>query len=123
MALSDSRVYDDVFKYDYVELSYDGDLIFIFTPPTDDLHFFSDFDEGAPWNEEKRLAYRFLRHFKGNPRGRNVYKLVDGTYVESKPFDISLIDVTYQGGHRHEVSPDEATSLVDAAYGDYIEGS
>lgn len=95
----------------------------VFIPPTDDLHFFSDFDIEVPSTEEKRLAYRFLRHFKGNPRGRNVYKLVDGTYVESKPFDISLIEVTYQGGHRHQVSSDEVTSLTEAGYGDYIEGS
>ena len=95
----------------------------VFRPPTDDLHYFSDFSNDTPWNEEKRLAFNFLRHYSGNPKGRNVYKLSDGTYVESKPANISMIVRTYQGGHDHEIDAEEVTSLTGAGYGDYIEGS
>jgi len=91
-----------------------------FTPPTDNLHHFSDFDMDIPWNEEQRLAFRFLQHYRPNPRGRNIYKLDDGTYVESEPSDMSTVIHTYQGGHDHEVSATEAASLTTAGYGDYI---
>lgn len=91
-----------------------------FTPPTDLLHNFSDFDMDIPWNEDQRLAFRFLRHYRANPRGRNVYKLNDGTYVENEPSDMSTVAVTYQGGHDHEISAAEVSSLTAAGYGDYI---
>ena len=91
-----------------------------FIPPTDLLHHFSDFDADIPWTEDQRLAYNFLRHYRPNPRGRNVYKLNDGTYVESEPSDMSTVAITYHGGHEHEVSADEVTSLTAAGYGSYI---
>ena len=91
-----------------------------FIPPTDLLHNFADFDIEIPFTEEQRLAYNHLRHFQANPRGRNIYKLSDGTYVDNEPSDMSTIVITYHGGHEHEVSADEASSLTAAGYGSYI---
>ena len=91
-----------------------------FIPPTDLLHNFADFDIEIPFTEEQRLAYNLLRHFQANPRGRNIYKLSDGTYVDKEPSDMSTIVITYHGGHEHEVSADEPSRLTAAGYGSYI---
>lgn len=91
-----------------------------FIPPTDDLLNFAAFDVDVPWSAEKRLAYRFLRHYAPAPRGRNVFKLADGSYVENEPADMSTVVITYYGGHEHEVDAAEVASLTAAGYGDYI---
>jgi hypothetical protein len=91
-----------------------------FTPPTDDLLNLSDFSVEYPWSQEKRIAYRFLRHYAPLPRGRNVFKLDDGSYVENEPADMSTVAVTYYGGHDYEVDAAEVASLTAAGYGDYI---
>lgn len=95
----------------------------IFTPPTDNVFNLSDFDVDTMWSTETRFAYRFLRHFSPLPRGRNVFKLVDGSYVESEPSDMSTVVVTYYGGHSYDVTANEEADLVAAGYGDYIEAS
>jgi hypothetical protein len=91
-----------------------------FTPPTDNLYNLSDFDVQEPFTAERRLAYSFLRHYAPLPRGRNIFKLADGTYVENEPADRSTVTVTYYGGHDHEVDATEASALTAAGYGDYI---
>lgn len=52
-----------------------------------------------------------------------MFKLVDGSYVESEPSDMSTVVVTYYGGHSYDVTANEEADLVAAGYGDYIEAS
>ena len=95
----------------------------IFTPPTDNFHNLSDIDIDQMWSTDMRLQYRLWRHFAALPRGRNVYKLSDGSYVESEPADMSAVTISYYGGRSYEVSAAEEAALVAAGYGDYIEAS
>lgn len=63
------------------------------------------------------LLFRF---FTPNARGKNVWKLVNGTYTENEPADISDYTTLYLGGHIHTITAAEATSLTAAGYGAYI---
>ena len=81
-----------------------------FTTPTDDL---------VAWAEPgERGIMAFL---KPGRRGRNVFKLVDGTYTEWQPAFPEEIAHIYHGGHVHELTEQEVTDLTAAGYGDYIE--
>lgn len=91
-----------------------------FTPPTDNWLNLSDFDIETPPTQEMRLSYRLLRFFRAMPRGRNVYRLINGTFTENEPSDRELIAVTYWGGHDHQVTDTEAAALTAAGYGTYI---
>ncbi len=92
----------------------------IFTPPTDNWLHLSDFDVDTPPTDEIRVSYRLLRHFQAMPRGRNVYKLLNGTFTENEPSDMTLVAVTYLGGHQNQITDNEATDLTVAGYGAYI---
>jgi hypothetical protein len=91
----------------------------IFRPPTDDFMVLGippkEFD-----SKEVRLAYRLFKHFDNEPRGRNVFLLVNGTYTENEPNDITTIRKVYWGGTDNEVTADEVASLTAAGYGAYI---
>lgn len=91
----------------------------IFRPPTDDFMVLGippkEFD-----SQEVRLAYSLFRHFDSEPRGRNVFKLLDGTITENEPNDNTLIARTYFGGSNNEVSSTEVAELTAAGYGAYI---
>lgn len=91
-----------------------------FTPPTDAYLNLTDFDVDAPPTQNLRLSFRLLRHFQSLPRGRNVYKLNDGSYVENDPADLDTIEISYLGGHTHTITDAEAASLTTAGYGAYI---
>ena len=54
------------------------------------------------------------------PRSANVFKLNDGTYTETQPYDLSTVAVTYYGGHSYDVSAAEAAALTAAGYGAYL---
>lgn len=95
----------------------------VFRPPTDDLFNLSDFDVDQYWTAETRLAYGLFRHFEPLPRGRNVYKLADGSFVENEPSDMSNVTFVYYGGHEYPVSGQEETDLISAGYGGNIEAS
>ena len=71
-------------------------------------------------SHEARLAYMLYRHYTPTARGRNVYKLTDGTYTENEPPDMTTVATIYYGGHATEISSTEAASLTAAGYGDYI---
>jgi hypothetical protein len=79
-----------------------------FRPPTD---LFVSFDDGSEG------IFRYLKNF---PRGRNVYKLTDGSFTENQPGDMSRVAKIYPGGHIHEITADEETDLIAAGYEDYI---
>ena len=84
----------------------------IFRPPTDLFVSWSD--------ETTEGIFRYLKPF---PRGRNVYKMLDGSFSEYQPSDMTKVDKIYHGGHEHTVSGQEETDLIEAGYGDYIEAS
>jgi hypothetical protein len=50
------------------------------------------------------------------PRHANVWKLLDGTYTETQPYDLTTVAVTYYGGHVYSVSSSEAAALTAAGY-------
>ncbi len=82
----------------------------VFKPPTDNF---------VTWNrpdEEGIFAY-----LMPGPRGRNVFKMLDGSFQESEPSDPETIAHTYHGGHIHELTAQEEADLRAAGYGDYIE--
>lgn len=91
-----------------------------FNPPTDGFLNLTDFDVDTPPTPNMRISFNLLRHFESLPRGRNVYKLVDSTYVENEPFDMAAVTISYLGGHTHTVTEAEAASLTAAGYGAYI---
>lgn len=92
----------------------------VFTPPTDNFFSLAEFDVSQPWSANKRFAFNLLKHYRSEPRGRNVYKLSDGTYVENEPEDYSTVVFTYYGGHDWPVDAAEVVALTAAGYGDYI---
>jgi len=68
-----------------------------------------------------KLVYSLYRHYQPGPRGRNVWKLADGTYTENQPMDDTDIAIIYLGGHEHVLfDDDERDSLIAAGYGAYI---
>jgi len=91
-----------------------------FRPPTDNFLNLSDFDIEEPYTEEVRVAHRLLRFFQAMPRGRNIYLLSNGTYVENEPADMTTVVRVYEGGHDHDVTASEASALTAAGYGAYI---
>lgn len=84
-----------------------------FTPPTDKLVVYGDF-----WSPGSRLFRRLVPGL----RGRNVFLLNDGTYTENQPAYWSDVSKVYYGGHVHDITEDEANSLTEAGYGDFIDG-
>jgi hypothetical protein len=91
----------------------------VFTPPTDDFVQQAIIPDESS-SVEERLAYRLYRHYSPGPRGRNIYKLNDGTYTENEPADMTTVAITYYGGHATEVTATEVASLTAAGYGEYI---
>jgi len=91
-----------------------------FVPPTDNFHALSDFDVNRPNSPSVRRAYNLLRHYQSLPRGRNVFKLSDGTYTENDPSDWDSVAIAYYGGHSYDITADEASALTAAGYGSYI---
>jgi hypothetical protein len=86
----------------------------IFRPPTDNLLRYID------QNKRYGADYRLFRFYAPDPRGRNVFKLSDGSFVETDPADFNTIDRVYLGGHNNEVSAQEVADLTAAGYGAFI---
>ena len=61
-----------------------------------------------------------FRYMARGARGRNVFKLVDGSFVEDQPWPDDIIEKIYHGGHIHELTAQEEADLIAAGYGDYI---
>lgn len=91
-----------------------------FTPPTDDFvpgAIPPRFDDPA----ETRFAYNLFRHYTPQPRGRNVFRLADGTYTENDPASYADVSKVYYGGHVYsDLTPTEVEELTAAGYGAYI---
>lgn len=80
-----------------------------FSPPTDNLVY---------WAEPYTRG--ILRHLQPGPRGRNVFKMTDGSFTESEPTDYTLVARTFHGGHVHPLTATEQAELIAAGYGSYI---
>ena len=80
-----------------------------FNPPTDNFHSYED-ERGT----------RIFSRIPAGPRGRNVYKLADGTYTENQPSDTEDIAIVYYGGHATELTAQEVSDLTAAGYGAFI---
>lgn len=80
-----------------------------FETPTDD---FVTWDGG--------VYDTILSNLAAGPRGRNVFKLTDGTFTESQPFSWSEVEIAYYGGHVYTLSAQEEADLIAAGYGNYI---
>ena len=96
----------------------------IFRPPTDNFVAFvlpEDPSGYFPLSLDERFANQLGYHVRPSSRGRNIYKLTNGTYTDDQPSDPDRIVKVYYGGHDIEVDEQEAAELTAAGYGDYIE--
>jgi hypothetical protein len=91
----------------------------IFRPPTDDFVPLA-LPPKPESSQEARLAFALFSHYQNDPRGRNVFKLLDGTITENEPNDNTLIAKTYWGGSDNVITDAEAAELTAAGYGAYI---
>lgn len=80
-----------------------------FKPPTDNLVAWADFGERG-----------IMARLAPGPRGRNVFKMKDGSFTEVQPYNYWDIDILYHGGHEHPLTAQEEADLIEAGYGDYI---
>lgn len=80
-----------------------------FKPPTDNLVVWADRNERG-----------IMARLAPGPRGRNIFRMVDGSYREDTPGDWWNIEKTYHGGHIHEINDVEVAQLTAAGYGNYI---
>ena len=80
-----------------------------FTPPTD------NYVNWALPGERGILAV-----LRPGRRGRNVFKMNDGSFTEFQPSEQEDIAITYHGGHIHPITEQEEADLIAAGYGDYI---
>jgi hypothetical protein len=87
--------------------------VLIFRPPTDNLVRWADVSGYG-------IENRFFRYLTPGARGRNVYKLTDGTFTENEQRDLSTVAVIYYGGHENIVTQSEKDALVAAGYGAYV---
>ena len=81
-----------------------------FTPPTD------NYVNWALPGERGILAV-----LRPGRRGRNVFKMNDGSFTEFQPSYPEDIAITYHGGHVHPITAQEEADLIAAGYGAYIE--
>lgn len=80
-----------------------------FKPPTDPFVY---------WAEPGETG--IFRYMTPGARGRNVFKLTDGSFVEEQPYEDTDIAIIYHGGHVHELTAQEEADLIAAGYGDYV---
>lgn len=62
-------------------------------------------------------AIGVVKYWPPYDRGKNVYKLNDGTYTETQPSDMTTVAIEYLGAHVHTVTVAEAAALTAAGYG------
>ena len=80
--------------------------------------FITPTDNFVHWADEGETG--ILAYLRPGKRGRNVFKLTDGSFQETQPSDQTLIAHTYHGGHVHTVEGQEQADLVAAGYGEFI---
>jgi hypothetical protein len=60
--------------------------------------------------------YRLWSFYARTLRGKNVYRLTNGTFVEVEPRDLSTVSRVFFGSHNNYVTDAEADALVAAGY-------
>lgn len=80
-----------------------------FSPPTDNLVAWAD-----------RYETGIMAALRPGRRGRNVFKMKDGSFTEIQPSNQDEIAITYHGGHVHPLTAQEEADLIAAGYEDYI---
>lgn len=80
-----------------------------FRPPTDNLVAWAD-----------RYESGIMAALRPGRRGRNVFKMKDGSFTEIQPSNQDEIAITYHGGHVHPLTAQEEADLIAAGYEDYI---
>ena len=80
--------------------------------------FITPTDNFVYWAEEGETG--IFAHLLPGKRGRNVFKMTDGSFQENAPSDHTLIAHTYHGGHVHTVEGQEQADLIAAGYGEFI---
>ena len=94
--------------------------LFLFRTPTDLEVDFTGAYRVQLVTQRQRAAFNLYRFYEPGPRGRNLWKLTDGTYTENQPAENDNIDIVYYGGHNHHVDDVEKAELVAAGYGEYV---
>lgn len=87
--------------------------VMFFRPPTDDVVRWADYQGYG-------IANRFFRYLQPGARGKNVYKLTNGTYTENEQRDPSVVAKIYYGGHENPITQQEKEDLTAAGYGAYV---
>jgi len=86
--------------------------LFIFRTPTDNF-------PSAPYRNGS-IANRLFSYAGQGSRGKNVYKLTNGTFTEAEQRDTTVVAKVYYGGHTNFVTQTEKDDLVAAGYGSYV---
>lgn len=94
--------------------------LYLFRTPTDLEVDFTGAYRVQLVTQRQRAAFNLYRFYEPGPRGRNVFKLTDGSYTENQPAEDEDIDIVYYGGHNHYVDDVEKSELVAAGYGAYV---
>lgn len=81
----------------------------LFVCPTDDQVRLAEYGSSD-------AASKLFRFYKPLARGRNVYRLMDGTFTEIQPTEPETISRLFYGGVKHYVTDAEADQLVAAGY-------
>lgn len=104
-------IVDNLGMVDNLDGAGSGD-IFYFTPP---VHASRPLAYAVAGNADEPFV-----HFAEGGIGVNVWKLLNGSYTQSQPLDMSTVAHEYLGGHVHPVSAAERASLIAAGYGSYV---
>jgi len=95
----------------------------IFRPPTENFVTpvpYTPSTEMGLISRERKLQNNLAKFFQPTARGRNVYWLTDGTFVEDDPAFQEDIRKVFYGGHDNEITAEEQAALTAAGYGAYI---
>lgn len=82
----------------------------IFRPPTNNVVAYVDVAN------QFGLAYRLFRFYEPEPRGVNVYKLIDGSFTDAEQSNPDSYTKIYWGGSENVVTRSEAIVLENAGY-------
>lgn len=94
-----------------------------FRPPTDNFVFPTpttrDMVLGV-FSREERRQRALAKFYPSSPRGRNVFWMNDGTFIETDPVDPADVRKVFYGGHDNVLTDEEQSALTAAGYGAYI---
>lgn len=71
-------------------------------------------------SRDEKVRRNLAKFYAPTARGRNVFWLTDGTFVENDPPFQEDIRKVFYGGHDNEITAEEEAALIAAGYGAYI---